>query len=86
VSLADLVFAPGPAAVVQLEVGQLAVSGVGDRAGELVPLDVGEPQLGSEVGRSLRTMTRIRAGQEARSSRPVSSGTPAPGRAWPSAS
>jgi hypothetical protein len=37
-------------------------------------------------GRSLRTMTRIPAGQFAGSSRPVSSATQAPGRAWPSAS
>ena len=59
----DPVLAAGPPAVPQLEVGELAFPGVGGDGGEPVAVEVGEPQLGSGVRRSLRTMTRIPAGR-----------------------
>ena len=83
---ADAVLAPCAAAVAQLEVGELPGHGVGGETGEPVVVDVDEPQLRAGCGRSLRTITRIPAGQPVRSSRPVSSATQAPGRTWPPAS
>ena len=47
---ADPVLAPGPAAVPQLQVRELAVLGVGGEGGEPVPVDVGEPQLRPGMG------------------------------------
>jgi hypothetical protein len=46
-----------------------------------LPIDVGDPQLSSRVGRSRRLMTRIPAGQQARLSSPMSSATNGPGLA-----
>ena len=43
------VLAPGPAAVPELEVGELTAAGAGGKAGEPVAVDVGEPQLGAGV-------------------------------------
>ena len=45
----DPVLAAGPAAVPQLEVGELALLRVGGEGGEPVPVEVGEPQLRSGV-------------------------------------
>lgn len=45
----DAVLAARPAAVAQLEVGQLPAGGVGDERGQPEPVDVGEPQLGAGV-------------------------------------
>ena len=61
---ADPVLAPGPAAVPELKVSELAFPRVSRESGEAVAVDVGEPQLRAGCGRSLRTMTRIPAGQE----------------------
>jgi hypothetical protein len=78
---ADPVLAPGPLPVAEFQVSELAFPRVGGEGGEPVPVDVGEPQLG--CGRSLRTMTRIPAGQDNRSSSPVMSATQAPSRTCP---
>ena len=59
----DAVLAPRPPPVPQLQVSELAFLRVGGEGGEPVPVDVGEPQLRAGCGRSLRTMTRIPAGQ-----------------------
>ncbi len=83
---ADPVLAADPAAVPQFQVRELAFPGVGGERGEPVPVEVGEPQLGPGCGRSLPTMTRIPAGQEDRSSRPVMSATQAPSLTCPSPS
>jgi hypothetical protein len=56
---ADPVLAAGPASVPQFQVGELPALRVGREDGEAVPLQVGEPQLSTRCGRSLRTMTRI---------------------------
>ena len=77
---ADPVLAPGPAAVPQLEVGQLPAAGAGGEAGEPVPVRSVNRSWAPGCGRSLRTITRIPFGQAARSSMPVSSATQAPGR------
>jgi hypothetical protein len=83
---ADPVLAAGPAAVPQFQVGELAFLRVGGEGGEPVPIEVGEPQLHTGCGRSLRTMTRIPAGQPDRLTSPVMSATHAPSRTWPSPS
>jgi hypothetical protein len=80
---ADAVLAARPPAVAQFQVRELAGPGVGGEAGEAVPADAGEAQLGAGVGCSLRTITRIPSGHDDRSSRPVSSATHAPGRTSP---
>ena len=82
----DAVLAAGPAAVPQFQVGELAFPRVGGEGGEPVPVDVGEPQLRPGCGRSLRTMTRIPAGQDDRSSISVMSATQAPSLTCPSPS
>ena len=82
--VADAVLAAGPAAVPQLEVGQLtsraAGRGVGRERGDPVAVDVLDPQWAPGWGRFLRMTTRIPAGQRVRSSMPVSSATNAPSR------
>jgi hypothetical protein len=52
--------------------------GVGDQGGEQVAVDAGERSCTPWRGRSLRTMTRIPAGQDDRSRSPVMSVTHAP--------
>src|SRR5690606_10856353 len=47
---ADAVFAAGPAAVAEFQVGELAAAGVGDEAGEAVAVEVGEAQLRAGMG------------------------------------
>jgi hypothetical protein len=42
----DPVLTPGPAAVPQFQVSELAGLGIGGEGGDAVPADVGEPQLG----------------------------------------
>jgi hypothetical protein len=44
---ADAVLAPRPAAVAQFQVSELPGLGVSGEAGDPVPADVGEPQLGA---------------------------------------
>jgi hypothetical protein len=82
----DAVLAAGPVTVPQFQVRELAFPRVGGERGEPVPVEVGEPELRPGCGRSLRTMTRIPAGQEERSSIPVTSATQAPSLACPSPS
>ena len=83
---ADPVLAPGPAAVAQFQVSELAAAGAGRKAGDPVPVDVGKAQLRAWVGRSFLAMTRMPGGQPDRSSRPVRSATHAPSRGMPSLS
>ena len=83
---ADPVLAADPAAVPQFQVRELAFPGVGGERGEPVPVEVGDRSCAPGCGRSLRTMTRIPAGQEDRSSRPVMSATQAPSLTCSSAS
>jgi hypothetical protein len=70
-----------PAAVAQLEVGELSALGVRGEAGETPSAGIGEPYLrarGADV--PLRTITRMPFGRAARSSMLVISATHAPGR------
>jgi hypothetical protein len=71
-SVPDSVLAPGPAAVLELQVGELPAPGVSGEGGEPVAVGVGEPRLRPGVGGVPQwTMACIPAGQEERSSSPV---------------
>lgn len=47
--ISDAVFAAGPSAVTEFEIGELAACHVGREAGQPPPVDVGEAQLGAGV-------------------------------------
>ena len=76
--VADAVLAAGAAAVAQFQVGELPALGVGGEAVNRWPSRSVNRSWAPGCGRSLRTITRIPAGQPVRSSRPVSSATQAP--------
>ena len=61
---ADPVPRPGPAAVPQLQRGQVGAGMVGGETGDPVPVDIGQAQLGTGMGPPLRAITRIPGGQE----------------------
>ena len=82
----DAVFAAGAAAVPQFEVSELPAAGVGGESGEPVAINVGEAQLRAGVGAFLADDHPHPLWPAARSARPVSSATQAPGRTWPLAS
>ena len=81
--VADAVLAAGAAAVPQFQVRELAFSRVGGEGGEPVPVN---RSCAPGWGRSLRTMTRIPAGQDDKSSIAVMSATQAPSLSCPSPS
>ncbi len=84
---ADPVLAARPAPVAQLEVGELASSGVGDERGDAHAVDVLEAQLGAGVGSFLaHDHAHPVPASPVRSIRSVSSATQAPSRTASSAS
>ena len=75
---ADPVLTAGAAAVPQFQVRELAFPRVGGEGGEPCPSTSVNRSCAPGCGRSLRTMTRIPAGQDDRSGIPVMSATHAP--------